>query len=158
VQLLRGRLLSESDIDLARHVAVVNETLVRQYLGDADPIGQRIKFEVFDRPFLNAPHDTYFEIVGVVKDFKTRPERKQYLLRADAFLPASVAAFGYPISILAKTAGDPQLWLKSVSREVWNVDPEVAVSASGSIGDFLKDEFKVPRLNSLLSPASPASV
>jgi len=146
LQLLRGRLLSESDVELARHVVVVNETLVRQYLGDADPIGQKIKFEVFDRPFVDAPHNTYFEIVGVVKDFKTRPERRQYVLRADAFLPASVAAFGYPISILAKTVGDPQLWLKSVSREIWNVDPEVAVSASGSIEDFLKDEFKIPRL------------
>jgi putative ABC transport system permease protein len=145
LQLLRGRLLSESDVELSRHVVVVNETLVRQYLGDADPIGQKIKFETFDRPFVDAPHNTYFEIVGVVKDFKTRPERRQYVLRAEAFLPGSVAAFGYPISILAKTAGDPQLWLKSVSRELWNVDPEVAVSASGSIEDFLKDEFKVPR-------------
>ncbi len=145
LQLLRGRVLSENDVELARHVVVVNETLVRQYFSDADPIGQKIKFEVFDRPFLDAPHNTYFEIVGVVKDFKTRPEQRQYLLRADAFLPASVAGFGYPMSILARTAGDPHLWLKSVRREIWNVDPEVAVSASGSIEDFLNDEFKVPR-------------
>jgi putative ABC transport system permease protein len=145
VQLLRGRLLSESDVALARHVVVVNETLVRQYFGNEDPIGQRIKFEVFDRPFVDAPHNTYFGIVGVVKDFKTRPERRQYLLRPDAFLPASVAAFGYPMSILARTAVDPHSLLKSVAREVWEVDPDVAVSASGSIEDFLKNEFKGPR-------------
>jgi putative ABC transport system permease protein len=145
LQLLQGRVLSESDVALARHVVVVNETLVRQYFGKEDPIGKGIKFEVFDRPFVDAPHNTYFEIVGVVKDFKTRPERRQYSLRADAFLPASVAAFGYPISILARTEGDPHLLLRSVAREVWRMDPEVAVSASGSIADFLKDEFKVPQ-------------
>jgi putative ABC transport system permease protein len=143
LQLLQGRVLSESDVELARHVVVVNETLVRQYFGKEDPIGQKIKFEVFDRSFVDAPHNTYFEIVGVVKDFKTRPERTQYQLRADAFLPASIAAFGYPMSILARTEGDPHLLLRSVAREVWRVDPEVAVSASGSIADFLKSEFKV---------------
>jgi putative ABC transport system permease protein len=146
LQLLQGRVLSESDVQLARYVVVVNETLVRQYFGKEDPIGKRIKFEVFDRPFVDAPHNTYFEIVGVVKDFKTRPDRRQYSLRADAFLPASVAAFGYPMSILARTEGDPHQLLKSVAREVWRVDPEVAVSASGSIADFLKDEFKIPQL------------
>jgi putative ABC transport system permease protein len=145
VQLLRGRLLSESDVELARHVVVVNETLVWQYFGNEEPIGQKIKFEVFDRPFVDAPHNTYFEIVGVVKDFKTRPDGRQYRLRADAFLPASVAAFGYPMSILARTAVDPHSLLKSVAREVWAVDPDIAVSASGSIQDFLRNEFKGPQ-------------
>jgi putative ABC transport system permease protein len=145
LQLLRGRLLSQSDIDLARHVAVVNQTLSRQYFSSDDPIGQRIKFEVFDRPFLDAPHNTYFEIIGVVADFKTRPEGTQYTLRPDAFLPASVAGFGHPVTLLVKTAVDPNSLLKSVYREVWAVDPSVAFISSGSIEDFLRDEFKEPR-------------
>jgi putative ABC transport system permease protein len=145
LQLLRGRLFSQSDVDLARHVAVVNQTLSRQYFGSDDPIGQKIKFEVFDRPFLAAPHNTYFEIIGVVADFKTRPEGTQYTLRPDAFLPASVAGFGHPVTLLVKTAVDPNSLLKSVYREVWAVDPDVAFISSGSIEGFLKDEFKEPR-------------
>jgi putative ABC transport system permease protein len=145
VQLLRGRLLLQADIDLARHVTVVNETLARQYFGKEDPIGQKIKFEVFDRPFLDAPHNAYFEIVGVVKDSKTRPERKQYMVRPDAFLPLSVVNLKSSPSILVKTAVDPHALLKSVQREVWAVDPEVACNTSGSIDDLLRGEFSVPR-------------
>jgi len=145
LQLLRGRLLSQDDIDLARHVAVVNETLARQYFGEQEPLGQKIKFEVFDRPFLDAPHNAYFEIVGVVKDSRTRPERAQYVLRPDAFLPLSVANLQYSPSILVRTAVDPHSLLKSVQREIWAVDPDVACRASGSVEDFLKGEFKAPQ-------------
>ncbi len=146
LQLLRGRLLSQDDVDAARLVAVVNETLARQYFPSQDPIGQTIKFEVFDRPFLDAPRNAYFEIVGVIKDFKTRPAGAQYLLRPEAFLPLSVASLSHFPSILARTAVDPRLLLKSVQREIWAVDPEIAVRASGSIEDLLQSDFQQPRL------------
>jgi putative ABC transport system permease protein len=143
--LLHGRLLSQNDVDSRRYVAVVNETLARKYFGAEDPIGQKIKFEVLDRPFVDGPHNTYFEIVGVIADFKTRPERAEYILRPEAFLPASVAGFGYPLHIVVKTALDPHALLKSVQREIWAVDPQVALSASGSIEDILKAEFRAPQ-------------
>jgi putative ABC transport system permease protein len=145
LQLRRGRLLSPSDVDRRRYVAVVNETLARKYFGAEDPIGQKIKFEVLDRPFVDGPHNTYFEIVGVVADYRTRPERAEYILRPEAFLPASVAGFGYPLHIVVKTALDPHSLLKSVQREIWAVDPHVALSASGSIEDILKNEFRGPQ-------------
>ncbi len=39
----QGRPLSEADVDDARKVAVVNETFVRKYLPNDDPIGQRVR-------------------------------------------------------------------------------------------------------------------
>lgn len=107
--LLRGRFLVQDDVDAKTQVAVVNETLARSYFAEENPIGRRIKFEVFDRPFVDAPHNTYFEIVGVVADFKTRPEGTEYTLRPESFLPASTAAFGYPLHILARTSIAPPL-------------------------------------------------
>ena len=44
-----------------------------------------------------------------------------------------------------KTALDPHSLLKSVQREIWAVDPHVALSASGSIEDILKNEFRGPQ-------------
>ena len=104
LQLLHGRLLSQNDVDSRRYVAVVNQTLARKYFGAEDPIGQTIKVEVLDRPFVGGPHNAYFEIFGGIADFKTRPERAEYQLRPEAFLPASVAGFGYPLHIVVKTA------------------------------------------------------
>jgi putative ABC transport system permease protein len=145
LQLLRGRLLSQDDVDSAQHVAVVNQTLARQYFPNQDPLGQRIKFEVFDRPFLDAPRNAYFEIVGIVKDFKTRPTGAEYLLRPEAFLPLSVVNLSHFPSILAQTAVEPHSLLKDVQREIWAVDPEIAVRASGSIEDLLQSNFQQPR-------------
>ncbi len=145
LHLLQGRLLSTSDVEARRYVAVVNETLAHRYFSEQDPIGKKIKFEVLDRPFIDGPHHTYFEIVGVVEDFKTRPEGRSYTLRPEAFLPASAAGFGYPLHILARTALDPHALLKSVQREIWAVDPDVALSGSGSIADLLSREFSVNR-------------
>ena len=70
--LIRGRLFSEDDVSAARQVMVVNQAFVRQYFPNEDPLGRRIKMDVLDRTFLDAPHDTYFEIIGVVRDYKTR--------------------------------------------------------------------------------------
>jgi putative ABC transport system permease protein len=69
LRLLSGRLLSPPDVTSARRVAVVNRTLVDKYFPNEDPIGHQIKFNVLDRIPV-APHDAYFEIVGVVSDFR----------------------------------------------------------------------------------------
>jgi putative ABC transport system permease protein len=71
IPLLRGRLFFEDDVDSGRFVAVVNQTFVRNYFISDDPIGQRFKFNVFDQ-IAQTPHDTYFEIVGVVSDIKNQ--------------------------------------------------------------------------------------
>lgn len=148
--LRRGRLLVHGDVEAKKYVAVVNETLARRYFGGEDPIGRKIKFEVFDRPFVDAPHNTYFEIVGVVADFKTRPDRTAYTLRPEAFLPASTAAFGYPLHILARTSVDPHSVVGSFSQRVWSVDPDVAISGAGSVEDLLQKDFRGPRFEGMI--------
>ena len=89
--LLRGRLLTESDVDAARPVAVVNETLAKTYFGKDDPIGQKIKFNLLDE-LPQSPKDQYFEIIGVVADAKNRG--LQQGIEPEAYLPYSVTSAG----------------------------------------------------------------
>jgi len=136
LQLLRGRLLSETDVDSARHVAVINQTFARAYFGSEEPLGQKIKFDIFDE-LPETPHNTYFEVVGVVTDFRNRglvepPAR-------EAFLPHSITGFGHRV-ILAKTAVDPNALRASVQREIWAVDSNAAVANSRSVKDLLAEE------------------
>lgn len=135
VPLVRGRLLSETDIDSARQVAVINQTLARRFFGQEDPIGQKIKFNELDQA-PDAPHDAYFEIIGIVAD--TKNEDLQQPTLPEGFVPYTVANFGRR-GILVRTAGDPELMLKSVSQAVWSVDPDVALTQAGSIQAFLRD-------------------
>jgi putative ABC transport system permease protein len=135
LRLLRGRLLSETDINAAQHVAVINQTFARTYFGSEDPLEQKIKFNAFDT-LPETPHDAYFEIIGVVTDFRNHgPERPA---APQAFLPFSISGLGHRV-ILAKTAVDPEALIPSIQREIWAVDSNAAVTRSGSIKNLLAE-------------------
>ena len=133
--LIRGRLLSETDVDSARRVVVVNQMLARRFFGQEDPIGQKIKFnELGSSP--ETPRDAYFEVVGVVADAKNQGLREPAL--PEGFIPYTVGNFGRR-GILVRTAGNPLSMVRSVNRAVWAVDPDVALTQTASIQTFLKD-------------------
>jgi putative ABC transport system permease protein len=128
--LLRGRLLSGTDVESARRVVVINQSLARNYYKDEDPIGKTIKFDLLDK-VQDVPHDTYFEIVGVVSDMKNQGLREQPT--PQAFMPYSVTGVGTSRSIMVRTAVAPLSLLPQVRREVWTIDPNVALTETGSI-------------------------
>ena len=139
LRLLSGSVLSETDIDSARHVAVVNQAFARAYFGSENPLGQKIKFNVFDE-LPETPRDAYFQIIGVVTDFRNRG-----LLEPpspEAFLPYTITGFGQRV-ILARTAVDPKSLLAAVQSEIWAVDSNAAVTRSGSIKNLLAEEAYV---------------
>ena len=142
VRLLRGRLLSHVDVDSARAVAVVNEAFVRAYFGSENVLGQKIKFTVLDE-LPETPHDAYFEVIGVISDFKNRGLLEPP--RPEAFVPHSISGFG-DRTILATTVVDPNTLLASLQREIWAVDPSAALTHGGSMRDFIGEfEYTGPR-------------
>src|SRR5207244_11411228 len=70
-RLLRGTLLSENDIESARPVSVINQTLARDFFGKDDPIGQKISFKILDQ-IPETPHGLYLETIGIVSYAKNR--------------------------------------------------------------------------------------
>jgi predicted permease len=137
IRLLRGRLISEADVGSARHIAVVNQAFARAYFGDEDPLGQKVKFDAFDQ-FPSTPHDAYFEVIGMVADFRNRGLQES--AAPEAFLPYSITGIGERF-IVAKTVADPKLLLPSVQREIWAVDSNAAVTSNGSIQNLLAQEI-----------------
>jgi predicted permease len=134
IPLLRGRLLSEDDIGTGRFVAVVNETFVHKYFDGDDAIGQKFKFNVFDR-IEQTPHDAYFEIVGVVSDIKNQGLQDPPM--PQAYIPYTVTAYANR-AILVRTAVDPLSLLKNVREEIWAVDRNVAFTEAGTLTSFLQ--------------------
>jgi putative ABC transport system permease protein len=144
--LIRGRLLSESDIDSARLVAVINQTLARDFFGKDDPIGQKIKFVMLDR-VADAPHNAFFEIIGVVGDAKNDGLRSTVL--PEAFLPYSITVVGPRILLVRIPMGGLSL-LPSVQRAVSSVAPDVALTNTGSIKTLLNSSaYAQPRFGLL---------
>ena len=137
IRLLRGRLISDTDIGSARYMAVVNQAFARAYFGNEEPLGQKIKFDVFDQ-LPGTPHGAYFEVIGMVADFRNRGLQESPT--PEAFLPYSITGIGERF-IVARTAVDPKLLLASVQREIWAVDSNAAVTSNGSIQNLLAEEF-----------------
>lgn len=135
LSLMRGRLLSEADVDSARHVVVINEVMARNYYKDEDPVGKTIKFNLLEQ-VQDVPHDTYFEIVGIVSDMRNQGLRQQPM--PQAFMPYSVTGVGTGRAIMVRTAVAPMSLLPSVRREVWAVDPNVAFDQTGTIDSYLQ--------------------
>jgi putative ABC transport system permease protein len=134
IPLLRGRLLSEDDVNSGRFMAVVNQTFIRNYFGNDDPIGQKFKLNVFDQ-IAQTPHDAFFEIVGVVSDIKNQGLQDPPM--PQAYIPYTVTAYANR-AILVRTAVDPLSLLKSVRTEIWAVDRNVAFGEAGTLTAFLQ--------------------
>jgi putative ABC transport system permease protein len=143
--LLRGRFFSEDDVSKARDVMVVNEAFSRQYSPNEDPLGHKVKLDVFDRPYFAAPHDTYFEIIGIVRDYKTRGyDNPSWQSFPQAFVPYSVAGFNWRI-FMARTSVDPGSLLKNMGQEVRALDPGVQISTSGTLEGSLQEFYRGPQ-------------
>ncbi len=90
--ILRGRSIAEDDTGSTRNIAVVNETFVKHFFPDKDPIGRHFGL---DMPSYN----TTFEIVGVVRDAKYQSPSQPP--RAMFFIPlAQHATYDLPIMAL----------------------------------------------------------
>jgi len=145
--LVRGRFFSEDDVSAARDVMDVNEAFSRQYFANEDPLGQKVKLDVFDKPYFvpAAPRDTYFEIVGIVRDFKTRGyDNPSWESFPQAFVPYSVAGINWRL-FMARTSVEPNSLLKNMGQEVRSIDPGVQISTSGTLEGSLQEFYRGPQ-------------
>jgi putative ABC transport system permease protein len=145
LRLLRGRLISSADIAAARRIAVVNKTLSDQYFPNQDAIGQQIKFNVLDR-IPGTPRDAYFEIVGIVSDF--RNVGLQQSVQPQAFVPYTFSGFG-DRNILIRTAVNPNLLVNTFRQALGGVDPNPILSRPDTLEgllhthEYVKPKFRL---------------
>jgi predicted permease len=145
LRVLRGRLLSPTDVFGARRVAVVSNTLVKSFFGDDDPIGQQIKFNVLDQ-MPEMPHDAYFEIVGVVSDLKSFEAREPML--PQAYVPYTFSGYG-DRSLVIRTVTNPALLANNLRHVLADVDPNTILRRPEPLGDqlnklvYMKPKFRL---------------
>ena len=128
IPILSGRNFTDSDDDKALPVAIVDQTLARQYWPNENPIGKRVKSGPIQstNPWLN--------IIGVVGDVKTDSLELQeapHIYLSDFQAPA------YNSVIYLRTAGDPGTLGDAIRAEVEAVDPNVPVYAVRTMEDVI---------------------
>jgi putative ABC transport system permease protein len=133
--LLRGSLFSQSDIDSAHHVVIVNRSFAQERFGDENPIGRDVRFSDYET-LPDWPLDPYFQIIGVVADGKN--SGLQDPPRPEIYLPNSLLS---PGGIMVSTNGSTAWTLQQIRTEISTVDPGVAVGQAGTIGTFLDNYY-----------------
>src|SRR5436309_3583802 len=71
IQFLDGRPFTEAEVEGKRKLTVINQTFAHKYLGDINPIGQRVHIAQLES-FPDALRDPWFEVIGIVADVKNR--------------------------------------------------------------------------------------
>ena len=128
IPILSGRNFTDSDDDKALPVAIVDQTLARQYWPNENPIGKRVKSGPIQstNPWLN--------IIGVVGDVKTDSLELQ---EAPHIYLSDFQAPSYNSVIYLRTAGDPGTLGDAIRPEVEAVDPNVPVYAVRTMEDVI---------------------
>ena len=128
IPILSGRNFTDSDDDKALPVAIVDQTLARQYWPNENPIGKRVK----SGPIQST--NPWLTIIGVVGDVKTDSLELQ---EAPHIYLSDFQAPSYNSVIYLRTAGDPGTLGDAIRPEVEAVDPNVPVYAVRTMEDVI---------------------
>ena len=144
VPLLLGRAFTARDDGAASKVAILNETAVRFYFGNANPIGKTVRFANYPS------HDLMYEIIGVVKDAKhnslgEQPSRFIYLP-----IPQSVDLIGR-LALAVRCAGNAVTFAGPVRQEVLSVRSTVLINSVSTIEKQVQQSLRRERLVAALS-------
>jgi predicted permease len=152
IPLIRGRFFTTKEVELRRHLALVNETLARTYFNDAAAaIGHALRFpELKGEPIKIA--DDAFTIVGVLADVRNVGlERDIY---PEVYVPYTVTgymeAFIHP-TLLITAHVPPQTLAAAITQGIHAVDPEQPVMQVQTVQKLLDDNgFAEPRFSVFL--------
>jgi putative ABC transport system permease protein len=146
VPLVAGRKFTAQDDQDHPGVVLVNESFVRRYFPNENPLGQRMRPSPPGRIW-NNQRFTLFEIVGVVRDVKfgglEAPSEPAY------YLPASQAPL-QDMTLLVRTTTDPLTLVGAVRDAVLSVDPDQPISNVSTLAKVVDDSIAQRRLNMLL--------
>jgi predicted permease len=143
-----GRTLSETEVNSARKVAVVNQTFVNRFLGNENPIGQKVRINMLESLPDSPVKDPFFEIIGVISDAKNQGIQEPPM--PEMFVPYTITG-AFERGIMVRTSTPPLSLLNNVRREIWAMDRNVALTTTGSLEDFLKDNsYAAPRFSLVL--------
>jgi putative ABC transport system permease protein len=137
IPLLRGRELNERDLQGATPVAVINETMARQYWPGEDPLGQR---------FRTSAQMPWRTIVGVVGDVR-------YQGLSEPTIPEMYFAYGqalwpqHTMTVLVRTAMSPTDSITTIRREVTSLDPNLPIYDVRTMDQWVANSLAAPRFN-----------
>ena len=133
-----GRDFSEHDDAAAPFVAIISESMARQFYAGENPLGQRIQMGNGSKPA---------EIVGIVGD--VRDQQLDSMGRPAVYEPAAQVPFG-AMYFGVRTAVDPASLISGVRAVIRGLDPELPLDAVGTVDALVSSSLSQRRFAMLL--------
>jgi putative ABC transport system permease protein len=139
IRLMRGRVFTPQDDAKAARVAIINETMARQFFPNEDPIGKRINIT-------NGP-DAWREIIGIVGDIKQDGVDKA--TGAQSYEPFAQAPFN-SLNVVIRTKASPAALLGALRPAVYEVDKDQPVGIIRPLEEIMAESIARQRFAMLL--------
>ncbi len=143
IPLIQGRSLSDQDREGMPIVGVVNESFVRQYFPDENPIGARIRWSA-------QPQVQWMTIVGVVGDVKhyglNQPEQPAFYY---SYLQ-SEQPWKRWMSLVVRSNGDSSAALDQVKTQIRALDNQIPVTRAQTMKEVMASSIAAQRFNMTL--------
>jgi putative ABC transport system permease protein len=147
LRVVSGRLLDHRDTAGSVPVVVVNESFVRRYSPNANPIGRRILVERILPTRRGLGPQTAWEIVGVVADEKANGLENPTDVGAYAsFAQSPVVGLG----IVARGSGDPATLIKTVQQATLRVNKFQVLDRPMTVAQLKSDSMVGRRMPTYL--------
>jgi len=146
IPLRQGRYFTKGDNEHALPVAIINETMARQYWPGQNALGRRFKIGDPDDP--ERPWTT---IVGIVADVRQMGIDEP--VKAEMYLPNRQITHNpwfIPRDLAIRTNGDPMQLVGAVRQAIREVDPDQPVSNVATMAEVLGDEAAQRRMGMIM--------
>jgi putative ABC transport system permease protein len=148
VKLREGRFFDERDGAQAQPVAVINETMARQFWQGENALGKRFKLGSVDS------QNPWVMVVGVIGDIKEMGLEAP--AKAEMFFPYQQLPrmlWNMPRDLAVRTTGDPMSVAAAARQAVWSVDGAQPVSNIRTMDEILSEEVAQRRIGMTLLAA-----
>jgi putative ABC transport system permease protein len=143
IPLSHGRAFTNADRAGAVQVAMINQTMAKQFFGGKDPVGEELNLGSADKP-------DWWQIVGVAGDVKAFGQDQP--THADIYRPFAQVPFPL-IAFTLRTETDPASMVKSAEQAMWSVDPNLPVLKAIPMDLLASQTLAVRRASSALISA-----
>jgi len=137
IDLVSGRMLDDIDGTDGSRVALINETVVRRYFQDRDPIGQIVEMPMVGN----------VTIVGVVEDI--RHDGLGVEANPEVFVPYVQLPLS-AMHVVVYAPGDPTDIVSAIRQHILEIDPQQPITRVNLMVELVSDSIAPSRFNMAL--------
>jgi putative ABC transport system permease protein len=141
IPLLKGRVWDRAETMRAAGLAVINQSMARQYWPSGDAVGHELRtLDLIDQPPAapSAPGAVgWLQIIGVVAD--SRNDGLRDAIKPAIYVPYSLHMWSYT-QILAQTRVPPMSALRDIREQIVQVDPDQQVTEARDLHTWIAQQ------------------